>query len=178
MADLISTRYMIQQEETRAQAAVSESTMSRVGSSVNFINTKHIYQHDWNLNGRYNIVTPPNLALDSYITYPFPYEILEFMVFSGDAMGSSGITELDVKWKPELSGTYQSIFSTTPKLTSAAGAFESIRQGQTRTGWTAPVLSKTQFDAYDILRLDLLQAQAGNPNGVFAKVWIRPINQP
>lgn len=176
MSDITPERLMIQQEETRSQAAVSESTMSRVGGAINFINTRHIYQHDWNLNGKYNSVVTPNVGLDGFITYPFAFEIVQFMLFSGENVGSGGITEIDVKWKPELSGAFASIFSTTPKFTNAAGANESIRIGQSRTGWTAPVLSKTEFDAYDILRFDLLQAVSGDPNGAFAKVWIIPTN--
>lgn len=150
--------------------------MTRVGGSINFINTRHVYQHNWHLNGQYNIVTPPNLALDGFITYPFPFEIVDVMMFTGDGVGTGGLTEADIKWKPELSGTYQSIFATTPKVDDTAATSDFIRIGQTKTGFTAPVLDKSTFDAYDVLRFDLLQAVGGQPNGLFMKVWIRPIS--
>ena len=167
---------MIQIEETRSQAAVSESVMTRVGGGINFINTAHVYQHSWKLNGFYNVGGAPNLALDGYITYPYAFEIVDVFLFNGSVIGSSGTTEVDVKWKPELSGAYQSIFSTTPKADSTSAAFGHIRIGQTATGFTAAVLDKSTFDPYDVLRFDLLQAMAGDPEGLELKTWIRPIS--
>lgn len=176
--DIVARRQMIQQEETKPQAAVTESVMSRVGAGINFINTRHIYQHDWHLNQQYNIVPTPNNFLDGVISYPFPFEILFVQMIAGADVGTGGITELDVKWKPEIGGTFQSIFSTTPKFNNTVTPGDSIRNGQSATGWTAPVLDKTIFAAWDVLRLDLLQAVTGQPNSVFLKLWIRPINPP
>jgi len=173
--DIVPERKLIQQEETRSQASCSESMFSRVGAGINFINLRHVYQHDWNLSGQYNIVPAPNLFLDGPITYPFNFRILDVMAFVGDANGSSGLTEFDIKWSPENAGAWQSIFTTTPKFDSTAAARSSCRIGQTVSGWTAPVLDKTDFDAYDILSLDLLQVVGGQPNSCFVKIWILPI---
>jgi hypothetical protein len=174
MADIIAERKMIQQEETKPQAAVTESVMSRVGGGINFINTRHYYVKEYCLNGKYNLFLP-NYSVDGFFTYPWNFELTDIIVKLGDATGSSGLSELDIKWKPETSGTWQSIFSTTPKWTSAAPVDSSVRIGVTRTGWTAPVLSKTQFDAYDLLRLDVLQGLVGNVNSVFLNIFSRPI---
>lgn len=178
MADITPRRNQIQQEETRFQAAVSESTMSRVGAGINFINTAQMTQHDFNLNGRFNIIVAPYQFGDGYITYPYAFEIVHCMLFTGEDVGTGGTTEIDIKWAPEDgSSPYASIFSTTPKFTSAASPNTMVRNGGPgQTGMTAPILSKSQFDAYDVLRLDVLQTTTGPVNGVFVKLFIRPIN--
>jgi hypothetical protein len=173
--DILEERKLIQVEETKPQAAISESLMTRVGAGINFINKRHLYQHDWHLNGKYNIITPPNFGLDGFITYPFPFQLMDVQVFAGENVGISGFTELDVQWTPDnVAPAYQSIFDITPKFDSTVNPFETIRIGQTKSGWTAPVLNKTLFDAYDILKLDLLNAVDGEPNGVFVKLFILP----
>lgn len=174
MADLVEERKNIQVEETRFKAALAQSLFSRLGAAVNFINKRHYYQHDWNLNGPYNAVPAPQLAVDGYITYNFPFKIEDVQMFTGAVNGSSGITEFDIKWRPENSGSWVSIFSTTPKFNSSAATFTSVRVGQTVTNFTAPVLSKTDFDAYDQLRLDVIQQVGGLPEGAFLKLWMRP----
>lgn len=174
MSDIPSERKMIQIEETKPQAAVTESVMSRVGAGINFINKAHFYVKEFCLNGKYNI-TVPNLSVDGAFTYPFAFEIVEIVVKAGSVIGSSGTTEVDLKWKQEVGGSYVSIFSTTPKWTPSAAADSSVRIGVTRTGWTAPVLSKTQFAAYDLIKLDLLQAITGDVNTFSLTIYTRPI---
>ncbi len=174
--EIIPLREMIQQEETRSQAAVSESTMSRIGAAINFINTRHVYQHSWHFNGQYNIAGTPNFLIDGFFTYPFPFEIFDVQMFIGTANGTSGTTEVDIRWRPDVGGVVNSIFTVTPKVDPNASPYDGIRVGQSKLGWVAPVLLKTEFDAYDLLRLDLIQAQAGVPNGLFVKVWTRPRN--
>lgn len=173
MSDIVEERLNIQQEETKSQAAVSESTMSRVGAGINFVNKRHYYNHDFNLNGKYNIVAPQN-GIDGFLTYPFPFEILAVVLKTGDNPGTGGTSEFDLKWAPITGGVYQSIFSVTPKYTPAAGAHAAVVTGGTTAGMTAPVLSKTQFDAYDIIRLDTLQHVTGPVDSAFLKVFIRP----
>lgn len=174
MADLAAARKMIQIEETRPNSALTEAVMARVGAGINFINTKHYYIKEFCINGNYNLFVP-NFSVDGAFTYPWPFEILEIVVKLGSANGSGGISEMDLKWRPENSGSWQSIFSTTPKWTSAAAADSSVRIGQSVVGWTAPVLSKTQFAAYDFIRLDMLQAVSGSPNSMSVTIFTRPI---
>lgn len=171
--DITPERIQIQQEETATQAAVSEATMSRVGAGINFVNTRHYYNHDFNLNGKYNQVVPQN-GIDGFFTYPFPFEILTVALKTGDNTGSGGVSEFDLKWVPNSGGTYQSIFTTTPKYTNAAAPHTVIAVGGTQTGMTAPVLSKTLFNAFDIIRLDTLQHVTGNVDSAFVKIFARP----
>lgn len=173
--DIPSERKMIQQEETAPQAAVTESVMTRVGAGINFINTSHFYVKEYCVNGKYNIIVP-NLSIDGFFTYPFAFEIVDIVLKLGSATGSSGLSEVDLKWKPETSGSWQSIFSTTPQWDNTAPVDSSVRIGVFRTGFTTPVLTKTQFDAYDLVKLDILQALAGNPNSFFLTIFTRPRN--
>lgn len=176
MADLVEERKNIQIEETKFRAALAQSLFSRLGAAINFINKRHDYQHDWHLNGPYNIIPAPQLKIDGIITYPHNFSITDVMLIIGSLnSGTSGVTEVDIKWKPENSGAWQSIFSTTPKFTYQAAADATIRVGQTVANMTAPVLSKTNFDAYDQLKLDVLQQVVGdNIEGLFFKLFLRP----
>ncbi len=172
-------RNNMQAEECAPQGAVSESVMVRMAQSVMFANLRHVYQHDFNMNGSYNGFVTPVFLGDGFMTYPFPFEILDVMIMTGDANGSGGTTEFDVKWRPETGGTFVSIFSTTPKFTNAAPTLRTGRVGGSAvTGITNPVLDKTTFDAYDVLIVQALQACTGTVNGAFLKVFIRPISDP
>lgn len=175
MTAITESRAIIQIEETRAQAAVSESTMTRMGAMNNFLALREFTQHDFNINGVYNLVTLPCIALDGFVTYPFAFEIFDVIIYSGSGIGSSGTTELDLKWKPENSGVFASIFTTTPKFNSGAAASSSARLGNAQTGFTSPILSKSTFAAYDTLRFDLLSAMVGDVDGAYLKIFIRPI---
>lgn len=174
MADINPERLFIQQEETAADAAVSESTMSRVGAGINFINSYQANIWQFNVNGRYNIVPTPNNQVDGIVSFPFNWEIVYVYIYSGEAVGSSGTTTLDLKWATFTGTSFASIFSTTPKFTSSALPNQTCGNGQTKTGFTAPVLSKTTFDAYDKIRFDLLQAQVGAVKGAGIGLVYRP----
>lgn len=172
--DIPAERNIIQLEETAPQAAVSEAMMTRVGATLNHVNTRQLDQCEFNLNGAYNILTP-NYHVDGIITFPFAFEITHFAIFNASANGSSGTTELDVKWAADGSTTWASICSVTPKFTPSAAAMDVCWVGQTKTGFTAPVMSKTTFAARDKLRIDLMSAVAGTVDGCGIKIFWRPI---
>lgn len=177
MTAIAPRKYTIQTEETTAQAATSESVFTRVGATNNFLAERELDQKDFNLNGLYNIIMI-NSDCDGKITYPYPFEIVTLGIYNGSINGSSGLTELDVKWKPQNSGAFSSIFTTTPKFTSAAAADSSCFVGQSVAGFTAPVLLKTTFAAYDQLRIDILQTVVGTVDYAGIKIFSRPINDP
>lgn len=154
-------RVIIQQEETKFRAAVAESTLSRVGATTNFINTYQANMREFMINGPYGVIATPNLCVDGIIKFPFNWELVDCYVYSGESVSGSGQTELDIKWKPFASGSYASIFSTKPGFNTTAAIFETCGIGQIKTGFAAPVLSKTLFDAHDQLRIDLLDAITG-----------------
>ena len=158
MTAIIPERILIQQEETSFRAAGSESTLSRVGATTNFINQYQANMREFMINGPYFTQPTPNLGVDGIVKFPFNWELIDIYIYSGEVTSGSGLTELDIKWKPFNSGSYASIFSTTPKFNNTAAQFETCGLGQTKTGFTAPVLNKTLFDANDKLRIDFIQA--------------------
>lgn len=173
MSQITPARNIIQNEETQYRAAVSEATLSRIGSTSNFIS---LYQHDkrdFYLNGFYGGVFTPYLGVDGLVVFEFPVELINVYIFS-EISGTSGITELDVKWKPFTSGSYQSIFSTSPQALPAAASFDACGIGDVKAGFVAPVLSKVNFDAKDILRLDLITAMQGGARGTGIIIHYRP----
>lgn len=174
MSDLADRKFIIQSEETQFEAAVSESVMQRMGSMNNFLANREMTAHNFNLNGFINVTPTPFFFGDGYITYPFPFEIVDFLLYSGDQVPTLGTVEVDAKWIPEGPGAYASLLTTTPKFDETAEANRHIRIGATRTGFVAPVLSKTQFDAYDTIRIDVLQSGDDDTNGAFVKIFVRP----
>jgi len=145
-----------------------------MGSVNNFIVNRENTQHDFNLNGRYNIITPPFFFPDGFMSYPWAFEIVDVHMMIGD-VGTSGFTELDLKWTNDTESlSYASMFTTKPKAGPTAAAYSSIRVGQTKTGWTAPVLSKTTFDAYDKIKADITDVMGGPVSGVYLKIYVRP----
>lgn len=175
MADIVAERSIIQQEETAPQAAVSESTMTRVGANINFINLYQVLTKRMVIQGPYNVAPAPNLLMDGVFSYPFNFSIMEVLLSSGLFNGSSGTLELDIKWRAQNSGSWASIFSTTPKLTGGTvGQLTTIGLGGTVTGMVAPILAKTDFDAYDQIRFDILQVPSGVVDSATLETFWRP----
>jgi hypothetical protein len=89
--------------------------------------------------------------------------IVDVIVYNLTA-GTGGTTEFDVR-VATLGGSFTSIFSTTPKITSSAAANVWIRSGQTVTGCTAPIFTSQPFSvsANQGIRVDLVTAMTGSP---------------
>lgn len=178
MSDVPASREMIQVEDCTYRSAVSEAMMLKVGGQCNFLNTRHIETREFCLNGIYNGVVP-NLDIDGGFIFEFDAEIVDIFIKNRTA-GSSGTTELDVKWKPQGSGAWTTIFDAstggvTPKITSSAAAGEACGIGDMVAGFVAAVPTKTKFVARSMLKCDLLQAMAGNPTGAVLVVHYRPV---
>lgn len=160
MSDLTPERHIIQQEETAAQAAVSESTMSRMGETIDFANTFHVVPPHWCVSGPYNRGVPPYFV-DGLRSYPFNFDLLDVKLSSGTNTGVSGTFEVDILWRAENTGSFASIFTTTPKFNGGSGIQSSCRVGSAPAGFTAPVLAKTTFNAHDQLICKVLQVPVG-----------------
>lgn len=161
MTQVNPERILIQQEEVAFRAAVAESTLSRVAATSNFTNLYQANMREFMINGPYASIATPNLCVDGIIKFPFPWELVDIYIYSGENTSGSGSTQLDVKWKPFASGSYASIFSTIPNFNSGAAPFETCGLGQAKAGFVGPILSKSQFDAHDQLRIDLISAVTG-----------------
>lgn len=185
MADLAPLRLNIQSEEVAYRASVSESTFSRMGSAINFINEYQFKHFEFGFikaisvggTPTYNIFTPP-LVISDFEAFPSDsqHEIVGIN-FEHSTSGSGGITELDIEWSSQNSNTWNSIFSVTPKVASTAptdAQFDTFGVATTPTGCTVPVLSKTIFDPGDRLRCRAISLQSGSPNGFLMKIFYRP----
>lgn len=184
MTDVARLRQNIQIEETQYGAGVSEFTLQKLGGAVNFINDRQVMQFHFgvarattNLNTpRYSFITTPFVNFGGPETFPYDSEVVAVSAYHGTT-GSSGTSEIDIEWAAEGDDTWASIFSTTPKVASTADDevyFDTLGNTATPTGCTAPVISKTEFDAGDKLRCTIESVMAGNPNGFLVTIYFRP----
>ncbi|TXH09419.1 MAG: hypothetical protein E6R04_08265 [Spirochaetes bacterium] len=175
MAEITGVKRYIDELEIKYRAAVSESTFTKIGAMINFLGRKTHEKKDFFLNGRYGVASTPALGVDGLCVFQFDAEIFAVYMFNHVA-GSSGTTELDVKKQTTSGGAYSTIFSTTPKITSAAGNYARVGTGEVVAGCTAPVLTSTPLNvsAGEALRLDLISAQGGTPENCGIIVHFRP----
>ena len=148
--------------EIKNTASVSEATWRKISGMINFLGHRSHQEKNFMINGNYGAFSAlmPINAIDGMAFFEFDAEIFNVWVYNIVA-GSSGTTELDLKIKPKLSGGFTSIFSTTPKITSAASANVFFEVGDSGTGITAPVLNggvPYNVNRGDAIRLDLIQA--------------------
>lgn len=170
MADVPPLRRNIQTEESRFRFAVSESIIQKAAGSINFINDRQVLKRDLFLNGPYSIVATPQLGVDGLIVFEFDIKIINVFIFSL-VPGASGTTELDLKRATSPGGAFSSIFSTTPKVSSTAAANIWAGAGDVVAGVTAPILSTTDLDADDAVRLDLISAMSGGQNAGLIMIY-------
>nr|BFD58922.1 hypothetical protein CKG001_10290 [Bdellovibrio sp. CKG001] len=173
-------RKILHKEALRYRGAVSQALLYTLAAICNFLALRHIERKQFNINSVYGagvIGAFPLLAIDGYEPLEFDSEIVNIWVFNRNG-GTGGTTEFDIKWKAHGSAVWESIFSgvggVTPKITSAAASHQGCGIGDTVPGFTAPVPVKTTFNAKDCLRVDLLSAMTGNPNGAYVVVTYRP----
>lgn len=195
MGDAVTPqRRLTKEQETRYKAAVSEAVAQKLAGAANFIN---LYQFDvkiFSLFGPYSRASLPQLGAGGIYYFPFAAEIVNVVQYI-DTPGTSGTTEVDVKKSSNGGASWASIFSTTPKISSAAGSTRfapsyditedlSIAAGQSwgnhsqPTGFTQGILSggaPYNLAAGDGIKLDLIQAAAG-ANNYQLLIFHRPRN--
>lgn len=148
--------------EVKNAASVSESTWRKIAGMINFLGHRAHQEKNFMLNGAYGGLQGlyPINAADGMAFFEFDAEIFNVWVYNNNA-GTSGITELDVKLKPKVGGSFTSIFSTTPKIDFNAPDSTFFEIGDTGTGIVAPVLDggvPYSVDRGDAIRLDLITA--------------------
>ncbi len=195
MAGVAPSKRITKEEETRYKAAVSESVAQKLAGSANFINLFQYDQKDFRLNGPFSH-TGAHTGCDGIYIFPFAAEIINIGVYC-ETQGSSGTTEVDVKKATSSSGSFASIFSTTPKVSSAASAnifwlcydittalstaphYQTWAAATAPTGGTNAVLSggaPYNVDAGDCIRLDLISVAVNAANFQLI-VFHRPRNE-
>lgn len=137
--------------------------LQRVGAVTNFINARQYDSHAFNLNGPINLFFDL-VGTDGSFVFLFDAEITGFSYQIGDTTGGSGNLIVDVHRITGGTTDVGTIFSTKPQINSTAanGSYTAYRQLDSTTlanpaGHTLAVLSTTQVDAGDALRLDLDQ---------------------
>lgn len=177
MTDIADSRNIIQVEETQYRSAVSESLLTRVGAVSNFISNRQYDKHSWHLNGRFQSL--PFIGPDGIFTFLFDAEVAGFASYMGNT-GTSGTSEFDVIWQNSDGVDQSTIWSARPQIQSSAndGSFTLFNNVTSTTiaapsGHTVGVLSKTQFDAGDGIRLDTVSSASGAQNFQFT-IMYRP----
>ena len=181
MAVVTPSRSLVYSQSATFRAAVSENLIQSIAGMQNFIS---LYQHSekqFFLNGPYSIIAPPRTAMDGLAVFEFDATIIDVWMFNITA-GSAGTTELDLKIATSSGGAFTSIFSVTPKITSAAGSNAwvgnpsiwtsgtAVADGSytVPTGCTQGVFTGAartiNVTKYTAIRLDILQAQTGGQN--------------
>lgn len=178
MTQVIGVRKNIEQEEIDFRSPVSESTWSKISGSVNFINLKQYDKHSWHLNGDLTGIQTFT-GFDGIFPFLFDAEIVGFWYFI-NKVGASGSLTIDVDWLSGGATNNGTIFSTNPSIANTASdntytlydQLNSITQSNP-TGHTLAVLSKTDFNAGDALKLQVDAAQTGAENFQFG-IMLRP----
>jgi len=158
------SRKQIFQEEVKYKSAVSESTGTRIAASINFILARLHSEKQFFLNGEYGRIAAQTFV-DGLAVFEFDAEIFNVWMFNIVA-GSGGTTELDLKIATTPGGSFSSIFTTTPKITSAAASNVWIGVGGTVTGCTAPVLTAgaETITGGTAIKLDKIQSMTAAEN--------------
>jgi len=178
MTDITPARDNIQIEEADFKSPFSEAYNFKVGGAVNFINDKQYDQRSFQLNGSYALGVG-QLGADQIIPLLFNCEIVGFSYWNGST-GVSGSSIFDIHRLTGGDTDAGSIFSTLPEFdsTAADNTYTVYDQANSATvtlpvGHTLAVLSTTEFNAGDALRLDIDAAMPGASNaGVY--IFLRP----
>jgi hypothetical protein len=167
MTDITAERILIQEEETDYKSGVSEALLTRVGATTNFIATRQYDTKQFELNGLYRKGVGVT-GSDGVFPILFDMEIIAISMWNR-RVGTSGTTTFDLDWLSGSGTVVGSIFSTRPAFNTNVGnnayMIRDVLNGVTvkapATGATIPVLSKTQFDTGDAIRLTIDGAMIG-----------------
>jgi len=153
---------LIQEQETQFKAGVSEYTARRIGSNMNFVLTNHVFTHAFKMNGPSSSFAGKT-GVDGVFVFPYDAEIIDAVAYV-ETPGTGGTMQLNLSFSPASSpGSYVSIFTTQPQITSGAVAGARCGVGDTVAGCTAPVLTATPVlvNARDGIKMDVTSMQTG-----------------
>lgn len=166
MANVPDVKQYVQIEATETRESIGEYLLQGIGGSTNFLLTRNIYEREFNLNGAYSYFSGKE-GVDGLWVVPFDCNIFN-VYLSQDYSGSTSITEVDIKIATAPFGSWNSIFTTTPKVDTTAANFGWIGIGETVAGFTAPVLVGAPANYFiaqgSALRLDVISAMPGALN--------------
>ncbi len=172
-------RAILRQGDANFNRAATEALFSKMGAQNNFVNAYQVDQMRWPLNGLYSVAT--GITLFDGLSYFFYNSEITGVYFWNGKAGTSGTTDFDVIWQNTSGVTQGSIFSVTPKISSAAANVSSgfrnlvTTNDFSMTGVTLPTLSKTTFLEGERIYLKLNSAMVSANNCGLAIFW-RPTN--
>lgn len=174
MSNVTSLKNYIQNEAIFTREAVSESVFTSLAEQGNFAMDTLGTNHAFKYNGVYGGNRAFKDYLDGVLIFDWNAEIFEVQVFSGLG-GASGTTDIDLQYSIDRGITYNSIFTTTPKIASTAASPTYVGIGETVTGCTAPVLISTPYQVVKggIIRLKFNTVMQGAAN-LFVTLKYRP----
>ena len=183
MADLPGNRQFVQTQSVLTRAPVSENLFQNISGNVNFVNESHLFTHVWKINGNYSTtaVTP---SVDNLFTFRnksngvgTSVEIVD-VVLAIDTPGSSGVTQIDLKYSLSPGGSFTSIFTTMPSADPSAAHYSWAGVSDFVTGFTSPVLTSNPLilPYNSSLRMDIMSTMLGNPEGANITIYYRPIS--
>lgn len=184
MTDIVGVRDpLIQSEQVDFQSPVSEATMNRLGSLMNF---HAFFQHNrrnWLINGSVNLAA----GLTGVDGEFFLFKNIEIVgiAYSLDDSGSAGTTVIDVHEIDSAGIDQGSIFTLLPTINSGIGSnqqtiieyFDGTENVlSNNSGNPAPTYSGgRQFNAGSTLRMDLDSGASASTNLTFTLIY-RPID--
>ena len=172
MADVTPAKANIQQEEVDFKSAVSEQMLSKIGSSINFINDRQLCTFKFDFMGSFK---PLGLGggEDGRLVFPFDAEICCLATSLRDT-GSSGSTIIDLHKVNSAGADQGSIFQSfhtyeiPNTATSGAGFYRnyisgtSAFPGGTFSGTRGDMPDANRlFSAGELLRVDVVSNATG-----------------
>lgn len=175
MSDYPPERLIIQTEQVVTRKPVSESLVQAMAGSINKTQKEQIESILFVANGAYKGGLGRN-RVDAFYRFKFNATIVNATIFNGDP-GLSGTTEIDCLRFVSPGGAGTSIFTTTPKVSSAAAANVWAGIGEVVTGVTAAVLTSSpnglSVNAGDVLQMKFLAVMGGNPKDLQLQIdWL------
>lgn len=173
MADISPSLKNIDQNETKYGASVSENTMTKIGGSINFLNTYWYHSYTFNFLGPFHQISGGE---DGVMIFPFDAEVVAVTGRCRD-YGTSGNTVLDLH-KITNATDNGTVLTTKITLTNAVsngfvwGTNYITNASNSTTGVTLPVFSNTDFNAFQGLRLDI-DSNATNAEDLTVNIWFR-----
>jgi hypothetical protein len=164
MSFIVPVRQNLRTQDVAYRRSVSEIILSKVGSSINFINDFQYDSKAWFLNGPYSIVTGAQTGVDGAYFCAFNMEIVGVIMFNL-VKGSSGTTTIDIRrfTAPNTPTGGASIFSVKPSIASTASNNTYVGRIITPdavtianpAGTTLPTLLTTQLNQGDMLTCNI-----------------------
>jgi len=184
MTILTPQRVSVEQEELQFGAAVSEGTFSKMGASLNFMNSYYYQRHTWNLNGDFGTLYQSGEEVDGRFVFPVNVELCAFTM----SIGTRKTTQVDIlRYTSPTDTGGSSLFGTKPILNSTAFymgvtlidsdgiAQTSVEDSEIASGSTAPtfVSGNCTMDKFDSVGLEVTSQVAGAKD-LSVTIYFRP----